>query len=80
MVMNGLAYKNYDDYWRFTTSSARYIFEKKFDANNVTVEAFGNVFASICFLEGISKEEITEEELDHYDSQFPLLITARAQK
>ena len=40
------------DYWRFTTLSARRLFESAFAPEGVRVEAYGNVLASIAFLYG----------------------------
>jgi hypothetical protein len=44
------------------------------------LEAFGNVFAATCFLEGIAVEEITAAELDVRDPNYDVLIAIRAQK
>ncbi len=68
------------DFWRFTKASARYIFKKHFLDNKLQINTYGNVFANICFLEGISLEEITREELDYYDKYFPLIVCVRGTK
>lgn len=68
------------DYWRFTTLSARRIFEESFSPANITVQAHGNVLAAIAFLEGLAAEELRREELDHLDADYELLITVRAKK
>ncbi len=68
------------DFWRFTKASARYIFKKHFADNKLQIQAYGNIFINICFLEGISVQEIKAQELDYYDKYFPLIICVRAAK
>ncbi len=68
------------DFWRFTTLSARRLFEEAFAHQDVTVEAFGNVLAATAFLHGLSAQELRVEELDHRDPDYELLITIRARK
>jgi SAM-dependent methyltransferase len=67
-------------YWGFTTRSARRLFLEAFQADNVAVEAHGNVLAAIAFLHGLAVEEMRVEELDYRDRDYELLITARAVK
>ncbi len=68
------------DYWRFTTLSATRIFEEAFGTGHVKVECFGNVLSTVAFLEGIGVEELSEQELDHKDENYQMLITVVAQK
>lgn len=68
------------DYWRFTTLSAEKVFSEVFGAEQVQVTSRGNVLAATAFLQGISAEELTHEELDHTDEDYQLLITVIAQK
>jgi SAM-dependent methyltransferase len=68
------------DYWRFTSRSARRLFEEFFPPQNVTVEAHGNVLSAIAFLEGIAAEELRREELDVRDPDYEVLIAVRARK
>jgi SAM-dependent methyltransferase len=68
------------DYWRFTTLSARRLFEEVFPPGNVTVRAYGNVLAAVAFLHGLSAEELRREELDYHDPDYELIITVRAVK
>ena len=68
------------EYWRFTTLSARRLFEEVFPSDHVTVEAYGNVLAAVSFLHGLAAEELTKEELDHIDPDYEVLITVRAVK
>ena len=72
--------ERWGDYWRFTTLSARRLFEEIFAKSNVTVQAYGNVLTAIAFLEGLVVNELRREELDHLDADYELLITVRAKK
>jgi len=68
------------DYWRFTSLSARRIFECAFPGGEVRVEARGNVLAATAFLQGLSTRDLSEAELDHRDPDYEVLITVRAVK
>lgn len=68
------------DYWRFTTLSARRLFEEVFPPENVTVEAHGNVLTAVAFLHGLAAQELKQEELDYHDPDYEVLITVRAVK
>lgn len=68
------------DFWRFTPASARRLFSGVFGAENVVVEAYGNVLTCTAFLQGLASSELSTEELEHHDPYFPLLVTVRAVK
>ncbi len=68
------------DYWRFTTRSLSRVLEETFPANDVTVEAHGNVLAAMAFLYGLASEELDRSELDHFDPDFEVLLAVRARK
>lgn len=68
------------EYWRFTTQSARRLFEEIFPAANISVKTNGNVLAAIAFLHGLAAEELRKEELDYFDPDYEVLITVRAVK
>jgi SAM-dependent methyltransferase len=67
-------------YWGFTTRSAQRLFVETFPAENVAIEAHGNVLAAIAFLHGLAVEEMRPEELDYRDPDYEVLITVRAVK
>jgi SAM-dependent methyltransferase len=67
-------------YWAFTSLSARRLFEEAFPADDVEVEAHGNVLAAISFLHGLATEELRKRELDTRDPAYEVLITLRAVK
>ncbi|MBA2516776.1 MAG: methyltransferase domain-containing protein [Solirubrobacterales bacterium] len=68
------------DYWRFTTLSARRLFEGAFPAAGLRVEAAGNVLAAVSFLQGLAAGELRPHELDSRDPDYEMLITIRAVK
>ena len=68
------------DYWRFTDLSIKKAFEEAFGEGNVEVETYGNVLASTAFLQGISAEELTREELFYKDKDYQMIITIKATK
>ena len=68
------------DYWRFTTLSIKKVFSEIFGEENVEVDFYGNVLTSIAFIEGISAEELTEEELFFKDENYQLTIVIKAKK
>lgn len=68
------------DYWRFTSLSARRLFECAFPGGDVHVEAHGNVLAATAFLQGLSTRDLREAELNHRDPDYEVLITVRAVK
>ena len=67
-------------YWEFTELSLKTLLSDRFDESNVQVQSFGNVFAAICFLTGLSLAEIGTERLDHKDERYPVTVVACARK
>lgn len=72
--------ERWGDYWRFTDKSARMAFSNVFGINNVEVKYYGNVLSAVAFLEGISSEELNENELQYIDKNYQLIITIKAIK
>lgn len=68
------------DYWRFTPTSATALFAEAFGAANVATHTYGNVFAAVASLAGLSQEDVRQGELDVVDKDFPVVIAVRAQK
>jgi SAM-dependent methyltransferase len=73
-------FDRWGEYWRFTSLSARLLFEEAFSAGNVIVRSYGNVLVAISFLEGLSCEDLKQRELDAIDRSYEVLITVRAVK
>lgn len=68
------------DYWRLTSWGAREMFERSFAKEAVTVQAYGNLLTSICFLHGLATVELDPAELNEKDPRFEQLIGIRAVK
>jgi glycosyltransferase involved in cell wall biosynthesis len=68
------------DFWRFTSLSARRLFECGFPEGDVRVETHGNVLAATAFLQGLSTRDLRPDELDFRDPDYEVLITIRAVK
>jgi len=68
------------DYWRFTTRSIRQLFEECFPSNTVQVSSYGNVLAATAFLYGLAANELRQEELDHHDADYQVIIAVRVVK
>ena len=85
-TVSGMAQLSLDDfdhwgeYWRFTSLSARLLFEEAFYVGNVTVQPYGNVLAAISFLEGLACDDLKRSELDARDRRYEILIAIRAVK
>lgn len=68
------------DYWRFTDLSIKKLFDDVFGSENVEIETYGNVLTATAFLQGLSAEELTQEELFYKDIDYQLTITIKAKK
>lgn len=67
-------------YWAFTELSLKTLLSSRFGESNVQVHSYGNVFAAICFLMGLSLEEVETEKLDYKDDSYPVTVFACARK
>jgi SAM-dependent methyltransferase len=72
--------ERWGEHWRFTPQSVTRLLADAFGAGNVRVEGHGNVLAAMGFLQGLACEDLTTAELDHVDTRYPMLVTARACK
>jgi glycosyltransferase involved in cell wall biosynthesis len=67
-------------YWSLTRPAAEHLFGDVFGAANLTVETRGNVYAAVCFLEGLALEEVEVAKLEVLDASYPVIVTVRARK
>lgn len=72
--------ERWGDFWRMTTYGLRWLLERRFEAERVTVRGYGNVFAAVAFMHGLATEELEPHELEHVDPQYELLAAGRAVK
>jgi SAM-dependent methyltransferase len=68
------------DYWRFTTLSARRLFEEVFDPADITVESYGNVLSAAAFLYGLAAQDLRPRELALRDPDYQVTIALKAVK
>jgi SAM-dependent methyltransferase len=73
-------FESWGEYWRFTSLSARLLFEEAFPPELVTVRSYGNVLVAISFLQGLACEDLKPKELDTIDPNYEILIAIRAVK
>jgi SAM-dependent methyltransferase len=73
-------FNRWGEYWRFTSQSAKLLFEEPFGVGQVSVRPYGNVLAAISFLEGLAVEDLKKKELDATDRAYEVLIAIRAVK
>jgi SAM-dependent methyltransferase len=67
-------------YWSFTSHSIRRLIADTFPGGVSQVESYGNVLAATAFLYGVAAWELTEQERDHRDPQYEMVVTMRARK
>jgi glycosyltransferase involved in cell wall biosynthesis len=67
-------------FWSLNRPAAERMFGDVFGAVNVAVETRGNVYAAVCFLEGLALEELDAAKLDVLDAVYPVIVTVRARK
>lgn len=73
-------FDTWGEYWRFTSLSARLLFEEVFPSNRVIVRSYGNVLAAVAFLQGLACEDLKLKELNFVDPDYEILIAIRAVK
>ena len=56
------------------------LFAADFPSPGIEITEFGNVLASVAFLEGLVAEEFSQAELEYRDELYPLLLAVRATK
>ena len=48
-----------------------------FHPDEISIQNYGNVFASVAFLEGLALDEVPLAKLTPYDPRFPMIIGTR---
>jgi SAM-dependent methyltransferase len=72
--------EQWGEYWRFTSLSARKLFAEVFAEDDVTVEVYGNVLAATAFLQGLTVQDLSTDELDYHDPKYEVILGIRALK
>jgi hypothetical protein len=68
------------EFWRFTSASALRIFRETFPDPKIRIESYGNVLTATGLLHGLAADELSDQELDHFDPDYEVLISIRAEK
>ncbi len=66
------------EYWRFSRMALARLFGDVFGPANVRVGAHGNALTAAAFIQGIAAEELSQAELDRYDPNYDVVVTAAA--
>lgn len=67
-------------FWSLTQAALAKLLAESFSTANMALETHGNVFAAVCFLQGLAKEEVSDQKLDVRDTAYPVVVTARVVK
>ncbi len=67
-------------FWSFYPQGIERAFKDVFGKDNVKVNVYGNSLTAISFVKGMAWQELTEEELNFHDPDYPVTITVVAQK
>jgi hypothetical protein len=68
------------DWWRFTSASARRLFDEEYGAPNVEVTPYGNVVAACALLYGLAQHELEPEELTTRQDDYEVIVTIKARR
>ena len=66
--------------WSFTEISIGRLLEQTFGAKTFDIQTSGNVLTATSFLQGLAAEELTVEELQAFDPNYPVIVGARARR
>jgi hypothetical protein len=72
--------RDWGDWWRFTSASAKRLFEEEYGAENVETEVHGNLVAACALLYGLAQEELTRAELERRQADYEVIVTVKARR
>lgn len=67
-------------FWSFTTASLERLIEESAFGKNYTMSVYGNVKTACALMYGAAAEELTTEELEYSDADYPVSICAVLEK
>jgi hypothetical protein len=67
-------------FWAFYPQGIERAFKSVFGPDNVTIMCYGNSLSAISFVKGLAYQELTKEELDFNDPDYPVSIGIVARK
>ena len=65
-------------YWSLTGPALQRLLSEHFSTAEVSVCAYGNLYAATAFLHGAALQEVSIRKLDEYDPAYPVIVAARA--
>jgi SAM-dependent methyltransferase len=68
------------DWWRFTSASAKRLFDEEYGAENVEVAPHGNVVAACALLYGLAQHELEPAELTRRQDDYEVIVTVKARR
>lgn len=66
-------------YWSLTGRALERLLSGPFDASQLHLKEFGNLFAATAFLHGAAVEDIDTAKLGPFDPSYPVIVAARAE-
>ena len=72
--------RDWGDWWRFTSASAKRLFEEEYGPENVETEVHGNLVAACALLYGLAQEELKREELERRQDDYEVIVTVKARR
>lgn len=67
-------------YWSFSEASMKRLLGEAFKEENVKIQVHGNILTATAFLYGMGSSELTQEEFDHTDLDYQVIIAIRVVK
>lgn len=71
---------HYGHFWSFTDMSLERLFKETNGTDSVKIKTYGNVKTATAFLYGLGYDEIDQDQLDEYDPNYQLVVTAVVRK
>lgn len=65
-------------FWSLTQLSAGRLFSDAFGPENISIQAYGNVYAATAFLHGLAVTELECNKLDVVDPLYPVIVAVEA--
>jgi hypothetical protein len=67
-------------FWSFYPQGIERAFKEVFGEKNIEVQVYGNSLSAIAFVKGLAHQELTSDELEVRDPDYPVTIAIRARK
>ena len=66
--------------WRFSPEGLEKIMAECFEADDVTIQSYGNSLTAMADVRGLASEKFSKRELDFCDPRYPVILAFRALK